>query len=95
MSRYRRKDTVEAMQFITNNECGSPCMDAIVNWMNVGQLQCKGWHNSTDIFVMDLQKKIDVVHVGDWVVKSKSSNCYFIMADEVFNLSYEIIPGNE
>lgn len=38
MIKYRKKPVViEAMQFTTNNETGSPTMDAIVNWANQGQ----------------------------------------------------------
>lgn len=74
-----RPSFVEAMQFTTNNEQGSPSMDAIVNWCNQGKLAMVAWHNGTDILVKSPADPRNAsalngygehrAQVGDWIVK--------------------------
>lgn len=88
--RYRKRVIVEAMQFTTNNEDESPTMDRIVNWMNRGRDEVVGWHNGTNIFVVDLSPShIDyrVASVGDWIVRDREG--YFIKSESEFVDQFE------
>ncbi|AQX84025.1 hypothetical protein ELBR111191_14600 [Elizabethkingia bruuniana] len=89
MKIYRRKpELVEVMEFTTNNEAGSPTMDAIVNWANQGQIKVQAWHNGTCIYVEtpEGQKRADV---GDFIIKNANGEFYPLKPEE-FEKMYEI-----
>ncbi len=66
--KFRKKPVViEAVQFSTNNENGSPTMDAIVNWANQGRDKPNAWHNGTNIFIATLEGEMRA-DVGDWII---------------------------
>lgn len=50
---YYKKNPVEiaAAQFTTNNEAGSPQMDAIVDWVNRNSSDRVARHDGTDIYI--------------------------------------------
>lgn len=94
--RFREKPVViEAMQFTTNNEHGSPTMDAIVNWANQGHQgrrrdTMRAWHNGTDIFIPTLEGTMRAA-VGDWIIKGVQGEFYRCKPD-IFAATYEEEP---
>lgn len=87
-TRFRKKPvTVEAMCFTTNNEAGSPTMDAIVNWCNQGKDKVAAWHNGTDIFIPTLEGEMRAT-VGDWIIKGVQGEFYPCKPD-IFAATYE------
>lgn len=92
-TKFRKKPVViEAMRFNTNNEVGSPDMDAIVNWINQGRPpsnEGKGhaWHNGTDIFVVTLEGEMRAT-VGDWIIRGVQGEFYPVKPD-IFEATYE------
>ena len=99
--RFINRHTVWAMQFTTNNEDGSPTMDAIVNHLNQGRAMCLAWHNGTHIY---LYKEIEhpsdsrmndrqqtTVEVGDWIVWMGAGPVRH-MTDVEFKRQYIPIP---
>ena len=88
MKKYRKKPVViEAMQFTTNNEVGSPQMDSIVNWINQGGTICGAWHNGTDILIKTLEGEMRA-EVGDWIIKGVKDE-FYPCKDEIFRATYE------
>lgn len=88
MSKFRKKPVViEAMQFETNNEVGSPNMDSIVNWVNQGKMKAGAWHNGTDIFINTLEGEMRA-NVGDWIIKGVNGEFYPCKPD-IFEKTYE------
>jgi hypothetical protein len=86
--RYRKKSVeVEAQQFTTNNEEGSPTMDAIVNWVNQGRNEGGAWHNGTDIFVATPEGQMRA-GVGDWIIRGVKGEFYPCKPD-IFEATYE------
>lgn len=71
---------IEYVKFETNNEAGSPHMDAIVNWVNkgrskepsVGEYDQYAWHNGTDIFLHGSLSFNQAILVGNFMVKDES-----------------------
>jgi hypothetical protein len=88
MAKYRKRPIViEARQFETNNEAGSPNMDALVNWMNQGSPTCVGWHNGTDIFIRTLEGEMRA-EVKDWIIRGVKGEFYPCKPD-IFAATYE------
>lgn len=88
MGQYRKKPVViEAMQFKTNNEVGSPNMDAIVNWVNQGQTNSGAWHNGTDIYIKTLEGEMKA-EVGDFIIQGVKGEFYPCKPD-IFEQTYE------
>lgn len=92
--KFRKKPVViEAEQFTTNNEVGSPTMDRIINWINQGQtLDDKNriaWHNGTDIFIQTLEGEMRAT-VGDWIIKGVKGEFYPCKSD-IFEATYEAV----
>lgn len=88
--KYRKKPVViDAMQFETNNEVGSPNMDKIVNWMNQGKSNMIAWHNGTNIFIQTLEGTMQA-SVGDYVIKGVN-NEFYPCKEDVFNKTYELV----
>lgn len=90
--KFRKKPIeVWAMQFRTNNEDGSPNMDAIVNWINQGKSkeELHAWHNGTNIFIDTLEGSM-TAEVGDWVIRGVKGEFYPCKPD-IFNMTYELI----
>lgn len=89
MKIYRRKpELVEVMEFTTNNEAGSPTMDAIVNWANQGQIKVQAWHNGTCIYV-ETPEGQKIADVGDFIIKNANGEFYPLKPEE-FEKMYEI-----
>lgn len=87
---FRKKPVViEAHQFTTNNEVGSPLMDWIVNWINQGSEQTKAWHNGTQIMFKTLEGDIRA-DVGDWIIRGVKGEFYPCKSD-IFDASYEVV----
>jgi hypothetical protein len=87
-SKYRKKPVViEAMQFTTNNEVGSPTMDSIINWCNQGKDKPNAWHNGTDIFIFTLEGEMRA-SVGDFIIKGVNGEFYPCKAD-IFAKTYD------
>lgn len=85
-----RAKVIEARQFTTNNEDGSPTMDALVNWVNQGRPICGAWHNGTDIFLVATPfSSAAVVIVGDWLTYQE--DFFRAMSDQEFNQKYEAV----
>lgn len=82
--------TKQAMKFETNNEVGSPNMDAIVNWCNQGQEVCQAWHNGTDIFIRTLEGQMKAT-VGDYIIRGLKGEFYPCKPD-IFEASYAQVP---
>jgi len=90
MAKYRKKPVViEAMQFTTNNEVGSPVMDSIVNWANQGQEKLNAWHNGTDIYIQTLEGEMKAT-VGDFIIQGVNGEFYPCKPD-IFAKTYEIV----
>ncbi len=88
--KFRKKPVViEAMKFETNNEAGSPNMDAIVNWMNQGQFAPQGWHNGTNIFINTLEGEMRA-NVGDWIIRGVKGEFYPCKPD-IFAATYDAL----
>lgn len=88
MPLFKKKPVViEAMQFTTNNEAGSPTMDAIVNWANQGSDVVRAWHNGTDIFIATLEGEMRAT-VGDWIIRGVKGEFYPCKPD-IFEATYE------
>lgn len=90
--RFRKKPVeIEAERFTSNNEVGSPTMDAIVNWINAGQnLTDKkriSWHNGTDIFIETLEGTM-TASVGDWIIRGVKGE-YYPCKPDIFEMTYE------
>lgn len=83
----KRPVMIEAKQFTTNNEIGSPQMDQIVNWMNKGKGSRIAWHNGTDIFITTLEGEMRAV-CGDWIIKGVKGEFYPCKPD-IFEATYE------
>ena len=93
MAQYRKKPVViTAMQFTTNNEVGSPSMDAIVNWANQGKDQCQAWHNGTDIFISTLEGVMRAT-VGDWIIRGVQGEFYPCKPD-IFAATYDPVDAD-
>lgn len=89
--KYRKKPVViEAEQFTSNNEVGSPTMDRIVNWINQGRDECGAWHNGTDIFIRTLEGEMRAT-VGDWIIRGVKGEFYPCKPD-IFAATYEPVP---
>jgi len=92
MPKFRKKPVViEARQFKTNNEIGSPNMDDLVNWMNQGQDKMIGWHNGTNIFIETLEGEMRT-DVCDWIIKGVNGEFYPCKPD-IFEKTYELVKG--
>jgi len=90
MKKYKSKSVeIEVMIFTTNNEVGSPTMDAIVNWMNQGKSQMQAWHNGTNIFIKTTEGE-EKADVGDYIVRNFKGDFYPCKPD-VFIAAYENI----
>lgn len=90
MAKYRKKPVViEAMQFETNNEVGSPNMDKIVNWVNQGKDKVGAWHNGTNIFIETLEGEMKA-DVKDWIIKGVNGEFYPCKPD-IFEKTYEYV----
>lgn len=88
MAKYRKKPVViEAMQFKTNNEVGSPNMDGIVNWINQGKERMNAWHNGTNIFIQTLEGEMRS-DVGDFIIKGVNGE-YYPCKPDIFEKTYE------
>lgn len=83
----KRPVVIQAMGFTTNNEIGSPTMDAIVNWCNQGSDEWRAWHNGTDIFIRTLEGVMRA-EVGDWIIKGVAGEFYPCKPD-IFAATYE------
>ncbi|WP_280332070.1 hypothetical protein [Nocardia wallacei] len=90
VQRFRPRVAVEAMQFTTNNESGTPTMDAIVNWVNQGRDEMGAWHNGTDIFIRTPTGERRVF-VGYWIVRGITGE-FFPCGPDMFAKSYEELP---
>ena len=91
---YRKKPvTIWAMQFTTNNEVGSPAMDAVVNWANQGRNEMLAWHNGTDIFIETLEGKMRA-EVGWWIIRGVQGEFYPCKPD-IFEATYEAVSDVE
>lgn len=85
---FKKKPVViEAEQFTTNNEAGSPTMDRLVNWMNQGREAMVAWHNGTDIYIATLEGDHRAT-VGDWIIKGVKGEFYPCKPD-IFEATYE------
>lgn len=92
--KYRKKPVViEAEQFETNNEVGSPNMDKIVNWVNQGRDTVGAWHNGTDIFIVTLEGTMKV-EVKDWIICGVKGEFYPCKPD-IFEATYEKADGEK
>lgn len=90
MKKYKKKPVViEAMEFTTNNEAGSPTMDAIINWANQGQTKPQAWHNGTSIYINTLEGEMRA-DVGDFIIKGVNGEFYPCKPD-VFEKTYELV----
>lgn len=88
--KFRKKPVViEAKQFTTNNEVGSPQMDSVVNWVNQGRDTAGAWHNGTDIFIVTLEGEMRAT-VGDWIIKGVKGEFYPCKPD-IFEATYEAV----
>jgi quercetin dioxygenase-like cupin family protein len=90
--KFRKKPVViDAEQFKTNNEVGSPNMDAIVNWINQGNPPDArhAWHNGTVIFIQTLEGQM-TADVGDWIIKGVKGEFYPCKPD-IFAATYEAV----
>lgn len=90
--KYRKLPVeVWAMQFQTNNEVGSPNMDAIVNWINQGKMveDLHAWHNGTNIFIQTLEGTMRA-EVKDWIIMGVNGESY-PCKDDIFNKTYEAV----
>ena len=86
---YRKKPVViQAMEFTTNNEVGSPTMDAIANWANQGSDSLRIWHNGTDIFIVTLEGTMRA-QVGDFIIQGVQGEFYPCKPD-IFAATYEV-----
>lgn len=91
--KYRKKPVViDAMQFETNNEAGSPQMDAVCIWANQGRAPEQGycWHNGTNIFVQTLEGMMRA-DVKDWIIRGIKGELYPCKPD-IFEATYEVVP---
>ena len=84
---------IEAEQFKTNNEVGSPNMDKLVNWMNQGKEKMVAWHNGTNIFIETLEGT-HRADVGDWIIKGVKGE-FYPCKEEIFKMTYEKVEGGE
>lgn len=86
--KFRKKPVViEARQFETNNEVGSPNMDALVNWINQGKDAVGAWHNGTNIFIKTLEGEMRA-EVKDWIIRGVKGEFYPCKPD-IFEATYE------
>jgi hypothetical protein len=91
--KYRKKPVViEAMCFSTNNENGSPTMDAIVNWINQGRQKLGAWHNGTKIFINTLEGEMRA-DCGDYIVRGAEGEFYPVKP-KIFAATYEAVNEN-
>ena len=89
--KYRKKPVeVHAALFETNNEAGSPNMDAVVNWVNQGKdpEERHAWHNGTNIFIETLEGTMRA-EVGDYIIRGIQGEHYPCKPD-IFAETYEI-----
>lgn len=90
MAKYRKKPVViEAKQFTTNNEVGSPIMDAICNWANQGKDKPNAWHNGTDIYIQTLEGEMRAT-VGDFIIQGVNGE-FYPCKPEIFEKTYELV----
>jgi len=90
--KYRKKPVIiEAMQFTTNNEIGSPTMDKIVNWMNQGKEKINAWHNGTDIYIFTLKGEMKA-SVGDFIIQGINGEFYPCKPD-IFEKTYDPVEN--
>lgn len=88
--KFRKKPVIiEAMQFTTNNEVGSPTMDAICNWANQGKDKPNAWHNGTDIYIKTLEGEMRAT-VGDFIIQGVNGEFYPCKPD-IFEKTYEAV----
>ncbi len=87
--KFRKKPVViEAMQFETNNEIGSPNMDAVCNWANQGKGESAPlFHDGTNIFVRTLEGTMRA-DVKDWIIRGVKGEFYPCKPD-IFEATYE------
>lgn len=88
--KFRKKPVIiEAEQFKTNNEVGSPNMDFIVNWINQGKepTEKHAWHNGTVIYIQTLEGEMRA-DVGDWIIRGVKGEFYPCKPD-IFEATYE------
>jgi hypothetical protein len=94
VAQYRKKPVViEAVQFSTNNEVGSPQMDSVVNWVNQGRDTVGAWHNGTDIFIMTLEGEMRAT-VGDWIIKEPfptGDRKFYPCKPDIFEATYDVV----
>lgn len=87
-AKYRKKPVeVYAMHFSTNNEKGSPTMDAIVNWVNQGRSEIGAWHNGTDIYIQTLEGEMKA-RCGDYVIRGVKGE-FYPCKPEIFEATYD------
>jgi len=90
-ARLKSTTEVECMEFKTNNEVGSPNMDAIVNWVNDGLNEKIAWHNGTDIFI-DTISGNHTARVGNFIMKSPDNvGDFWVYSQKEFQSKFEII----
>lgn len=90
--KYRKKPVViEAVQFTTNNERGSPTMDRIVSWVNEHSIGKIARHDGTDIYIVTLEGTMRA-SVGDWIIRGVNGEFYPCKPD-IFAMTYE--PAQE
>ncbi len=90
MAKYKKKPVViEAKQFTTNNEVGSPEMDAIVKWANHGKDELISCHNGTVIYIETLEGQM-TASVGDFIIKGVNGE-FYPCKPEIFEKTYEFV----
>jgi hypothetical protein len=91
MAQFRKKPVViEARQFTTNNEVGSPQMDGLVNWMNQGCGEKPvAHHDGTCIYIHTLEG-VHTSMVGDWIIRGVKGEFYPCKPD-IFDQTYEAV----
>jgi hypothetical protein len=86
---------VEAKQFKTNNEVGSPHMDSLVNWINQGLSWYSkefAWHNGTNIIICKEDGGRLVLDVTDWIVIGDDRTIW-VHNNQEFQAMYESWEG--
>lgn len=97
MPKFRKKPVViEARQFETNNEVGSPHMDDLVQWINTegaptSDKDKRARHDGTDIYIETLEGTHKAT-VGDWIIKGVKGEFYPCKPD-IFQQTYEPVEA--
>lgn len=85
--KFRKKPVViEAWQFMTNNEAGSPHMDDLVGWVN-GKHGNIAHHDGTSIYIETLEGT-HRAEVHDWIIRGVKGEFYPCKPD-IFAATYE------